>query len=424
MSVTIAGQIDIAGPVGKLLHRRPLHNGTVMQSFAVEPASGDVFVLQVMDGGIRLADEPAALDYPTRKTRGDLCLTRLGTTGTITGHMYLRGFGHGVSLGVENRAGQIWLWTEAESTPNSKNEGYGTAVVSFRYADGDVVDSGTARHTPAYTPDPAARFLTPAVDHSANELILRYTLDGGTHWARYDLAKAAAGVWEQIQRITPAIPADGTDFQGYASHAGVLYTLKGQSLETAPLPGNTWLTAFDWATGAQLDHQHVTAAPGLVWREPEGMAVSVRDGVPHLHFGFACENPGPRTCTVLSLSAAPETDGVKVLTDWQPLELAAGVSPDQHAPQGRLISLAGTTTLQLSGGVKGTFTADTVIATLPDSLTPSVVARATVPRDTTAGGPAVARVEAGTDRQLRLFGGRATNPITWAQLDDVSAVWR
>lgn len=424
MSVTVPGQIDIAGPVGKLLHRRPLHNSTVMQSFGIDPGSGDVFVLQIMEGGLRLPDESAAVDYPTRKAHGDLCLTRLRPTGAIAGHMYLRGFGHGVNLGVENRAGAIWLWTEAASTPNSKNEGYGTAVVSFAYADGDVVDSGTARHTPAYTPDPDARFITPTIDHSAGELVLRYSLAGATTFARYDLAGAAAGDWQELQRIVPAIPADGADFQGYASHAGVLYTLKGQSLDTVPLPGNTYLTAFEWATGAQLDHRHITAGPGLAWREAEGMAVSVRDGVPHLHFGFACEDPGPRTCTVLSLSGAPETDGVKVLTDWQPLALAAGVSADQHAPRARLISLAGTTTLQFSGGVRGPFTTDTRLGTLPDALVPSVTARATVPTGDTPGGPAVARVEVGTDRAVRLYGARATAPIAWAQLDAFHAVWR
>ncbi|MFF5973546.1 hypothetical protein ACFY7C_18670 [Streptomyces sp. NPDC012769] len=424
MSITIPGQIDIAGPVGKLLHRRRLQNGTVMQSFGIDPVSGDVFVLQVMEGGLRLPDEAAAVDYATRKARGDLCLSRLSRTGTLTGHMYLRGFGHGVNLGVENRGGTIWLWTETASLPNSKNEGYGSAVTSFAYGDGDIVDHGTARHTTPYTPDPAARFVTPTIDHGAGELVIRYTLGGVTSYARYDLARATAGDWQVLGRLTPAVPAAGTDFQGYASHAGVLYTLKGQSLDAVPLPGNTYITAFEWATGNQLDHQHITAGPGLVWREAEGMTVSVLDGVPHLHFGFACDDPGPRTCTIMSLSAAPETDGVKVLTDWRPITLAAGVTADQHTPRGRLISLAGTTTLQLSGGVRGTFTADTVIGTLPDSLTPSVVARATVPRDNTAGGASVARVEAGTDRMLRLYGGRSTDPITWAQLDAFSAVWR
>ena len=51
-------------------------------------------------------------------------------------------------------------------------------------------------------------------------------------------------------------------------------------------PGNTYLTAVDWATGTVLDRQFVAAAPGLELREPEGMAVSVRNGVPHLHFGL------------------------------------------------------------------------------------------------------------------------------------------
>ncbi|MFE6101578.1 hypothetical protein ACFVQ4_16615 [Streptomyces laurentii] len=423
MSVIVPGHIDIAGPVGKLLHRRPLHNITVMQSFGLDPVGGDIFVLQIMGGGIRLGGEAAALDYLTRKAHGDLCLTRLNAAGTITGHMYLRGFGHGVNLGVENRAGKIWLWTETASRPNGSNQGYGTAVTSFTYADGDVVDYGTTRHTPPHTPDKDALFVTPTIDQGAGELIVRFYLNGATHWERYDLAKATAGVWEPIQRMTPALPA--ATFQGYASHAGVLYTLQGDAYgPTNPEPGNTYITAISWETGELLDRRLITAAPGLAWREPEGMAVSVRSGVPSLHFGFACEEPGPRTCTLMTLPGDPETDGVKVLTDWRAITLAAGVSADQNAPRGRLISLAGTTFLQLSGGVAGPFTADAVLGTLPDALTPSIPARATVPRDTAGGGPAVARVEVGSDRVLRLFGARTTSPIAWAQLDNFSAVWR
>lgn len=52
-----------------------------------------------------------------------------------------------------------------------------------------------------------------------------------------------------------------------------------------------------------------------------------------------------------------------------------------------------------------------------------MTARANVPRNNN-GGYTVARVEAGTDRELRLFGGRTTNVITWAQLDSFSAAWR
>ncbi|MFI2433331.1 hypothetical protein [Streptomyces sp. NPDC018693] len=423
MSVTQAGRIDIAGPVGKLLHRRRLKNGTVMQSFGIDPLSGDLYVLQVMGGGIQLSDEPAALTWETRKKNGDLCLTRLDPAGEITGYMYLRGFGHGVNLGVENRDGVIRLWTETASRLNrSGTAGYGSAVTSFAFHSETVLDHGSTLHTEPYSPDPAAAFVTPTIDRSANELVLRFNLGDTTHWERYDLDRAAAGDWQPIQRITPAVPADGTDFQGYASHDGVLYTLKGRSLVSAPLPGDTYITAFDWATGALLDHRHITAGPGLDFREPEGMTVSVRDGVPYLHFGFACETEGPRTCTIMSLSGAPETDGVKVLTDWTPIALAAGVTADTHLPQGRLISLGGTTTLQLSGAVKGSFAADTVIATLPDALTPSLTARAGVPRNG-VDGVCVARVEASRDGRLRLYGGRPTNVITWAQLDSFSAVW-
>lgn len=416
-----AEPIDLAGPVGRLLHRRPLKNNTVMQALSIEPVSGDIYVLQIMEGGLRLPDESASLTWVERKARGDLCLSRLNPAGAITGHMYLRGFGHGVNLGVENRDGVVRVWTETASLPNNKGEGYGSAVTSFAFHSGTVLDHGSSKHTLPYTPDPAARFVTPTIDSGANELILRFTLDGATRFERYDLARATAGDWVPLQRITPDIPSDGLDFQGYASHAGVLYTLKGQPLDKAPLPGNTYLTAFDWATGARIAHQHITAAPGLDYREPEGLTVAVRDGVPYLYFGFACD-PGPRTCTIMSLSGAPEIDGVKALTDWLPLTLATGVTVDTHPPRGRVISLGGTTFLQLSGAMKGTFDKDTVLGTLPDALTPSITARATVPRNNTAS-VCAARVEAGDDRTLRLYGGRADNAITWVQLDSFSAAW-
>ncbi|MEU5216568.1 hypothetical protein AB0G79_10265 [Streptomyces sp. NPDC020807] len=422
MSTAISGQIDIAGPVGKLLHRRPLQNATVMQSFGIDPVTGDIYVLQIMEGGLRLSGEPEELPWATRSTNGDLCLTRLSPTGAITGHMYLRGFGHGVNLGVDNRDGVVWLWTETASSPNGENDGFGTAVTSFRFASGTVLDYGSPAHTTPYRPTTNARGVTPTIDRSANELVLRFNLSGVMTFERYDLAKATAGEWVPLQRLSVTLPSTGVDFQGYASHAGVLYTLQGQSLSAAPLPGNAYITAIEWATGAVLDRQHITAGPGLPWREAEGMNVSVRGGVPYLHFGFACEDPGPRTCTILSLSGAPEVDGVKVLTGWQPITLAPGVSVDQNAPRGRLISVAGTTTLQLSGGIKGSFDADAVIGHLPDSLTPSMTARASVPRNNN-GGYVTARVEAGTDRELRLYGGRSTNVITWVQLDSFSAAW-
>ncbi|MEU7110578.1 hypothetical protein [Streptomyces sp. NPDC046182] len=54
---------------------------------------------------------------------------------------------------------------------------------------------------------------------------------------------------------------------------------------------------------------------------------------------------------------------MEVLTDWLPLALAGGVTADGNVPAGRLPGIGGTTTLQRGGGVKGTFSADTVIAT-------------------------------------------------------------
>ncbi|MFI5618673.1 hypothetical protein [Streptomyces sp. NPDC051567] len=424
MSITATDLVDLAGPVGKLVHRRRLINATVMQSFGIDPVTGDVFVLQVAEGQLTLPGDSGPVDGSVRADRGDLAVTRLSPAGAITGSMYLRGFGHGVQMGVEHRAGVSRLWTETAARPTgAENDGYGTAVTHFAFSDGTVLDHGSPKHATPYTPAAGATSVTCTIDPTTNRLIVRFS-SGGMKYEMYDLDRAAAGVWQPLARISQ--PSPNGVFQGYASLGNVLYMLAGQAI--APdnpanrPPGNTYLTAVDWSTGAVLQQQLVTAGQGLVYREPEGMAVSVRGGVPHLHFGFACENPGPRTCTVLSLSQAPGTDGVKVLTDWQTIRLASGVTADVATPRARLISLAGTTTLQLSGGVKGNFSADTVIGTLPDALVPSIVVRGSVPRNN-SDGRCVARVEADTDRNLRLYGGQSTNPITWAQLDSFSATW-
>ncbi|MCB5168460.1 hypothetical protein LG634_27010 [Streptomyces bambusae] len=427
MAVAVDGQIDIAGPVGKLLHRRPLQNTTVMQSFGIDPVTGEVFVLQVVEGGLRLAGESTAPTGAQRRYAGDLCVTRLSAAGAITGHMYLRGFGHGVSMGVEHHDGVSRLWTETDSlpmgsgVPEEEKEGYGTAVTHFEFRNGTVVDRGSALLAAPYRPVAGATNVTCTIDPTTNRVIVRFK-SGSMTFESYDLDRARAGDWVPLARITQP-DAHGV-FQGYASLGGVLYMLAGQAYSaTVAPPGNTWLTAVDWATGAVLDQQFVSAAPGLELREPEGMAVSVRSGVPHVHFGFAGEEPGPRTCTVLSLSGAPEVDGVKVLADWQPIPLASGVAADVRAPQGRLVSIAGTTVLQLSGGVKGTFDSDVRLGTLPDALAPSMAAQGSVPRNNSAG-VCTARAEANSARELWLYGGRTTNPVTWAQLDNFSVVWR
>ncbi|MFF5447672.1 hypothetical protein [Streptomyces sp. NPDC012888] len=427
MSISVEGQIDISGPVGKLLHRRRLYNTTVMQSFGIDPVTGEIFVLQVAEGGLTLPGESGPRTGRQRAYAGDLALTRLDQAGVITGHMYLRGFGHGVSMGVEHHDGVSRLWTETASIPMGANvpeeekEGYGTAVTHFAFRDGAVVDSGSAQLAQPYRPVSGATNVTCTIDPTTNRVIVRFK-SGSMMFESYDLDKARAGDWTPLTRITQP-DAKGT-FQGYASLGGVLYMIAGNGYsDTVKPPGNTYLTAVEWATGAVLDQQFVSAAPGLELREPEGMAVSVRNGVPHVHFGFAGEEPGPRTCTILSLSGAPEVDGVKVLADWQPIPLASGVTADVRAPRGRLVGIAGTTVLQLSGGVKGTFEADTRIGTLPDALAPSMAAQASVPRNN-SGGVCTARAEADSAQQLWLYGGRSTNPITWAQLDNFSAVWR
>ncbi|MER7729095.1 hypothetical protein [Streptomyces sp. NPDC096323] len=120
-------------------------------------------------------------------------------------------------------------------------------------------------------------------------------------------------------------------------------------------------------------------------------------------------------------SAADVPGGISVVQDWQPLTLAAGVTAAVDVPAVRVVKIAGTDFLQMRGGFTGQFTADTVIGTMPTTITVPKVVRAVCPRNNSAGINSC-RVEVHTSGRITVFGGTATNDITWVTLDSYSAV--
>lgn len=120
-------------------------------------------------------------------------------------------------------------------------------------------------------------------------------------------------------------------------------------------------------------------------------------------------------------AAADTTGGIVVVHDWTPLVLAAGVTASADVPAARVIKIAGTDFLQLRGGVNCAFTGDSALGTVPASLPVPKTSRAVCPRNNKAGVNAC-RVEISTAGRITVFGGTATNAITWIALDSYSAV--
>ncbi|MFD3541432.1 hypothetical protein ACFWUQ_18310 [Streptomyces sp. NPDC058662] len=412
--------IDLSGATGKLLQTMPLTKNPAPQAFATDTVNGHVFVLQ-LDGG---TEAPPA---------GNMRLNRLDrTTGEVTGSMYLKGFGHGISMGAEPVGADTYLWTEVGPVyPNDGvSTGFGAAVTRFRFAAGTTLDQAAVPAAQKFSPAGAVK-TGPSVDLAHNTLTICYFKDGVRLFTRYDLARAAQGQWAQVGETftMPEGAETGLTFQGYTVLNGVLYVYQWKKAPVTVYPGTAYITSYALETRQKLDSRVVTGADGLERREPEGLAVEAdpATGRNRLLFGFSDTVPGTtgrRNITVGWYPTVPPVDGVQALTDWEDLALAAGVGvAGGEVPRGRLVAIAGTTYLQLRGRITCGLTGDSVVATLPQSLRPTRTARQNVPRNMNLG-RGVCQLEANRLGELWAYGAAADNAITWIDLDCVSVSWR
>jgi hypothetical protein len=97
-----SAHFDLTQPSYDLFRDAGLFQQTVMQSFTFDNVNRRLFAAQVTNGS-------ASAD------RGDLCVSQLSFAGELLGHMFLTGFGHGVSIGVEPVGSTSYLWTEVDS---------------------------------------------------------------------------------------------------------------------------------------------------------------------------------------------------------------------------------------------------------------------------------------------------------------------
>ncbi|WP_406316158.1 teichoic acid biosynthesis protein C [Streptosporangium sp. NBC_01639] len=292
-AVPRADRFDCAAPGARLLGGVPLHNATVMQSFAFDDANGCLYVVQLVAGGLQLPGEPEPVSGAVRAKDGDLCLTRLDRTGRETGHMYLLGFGHGVQIGAEPQGRGTFLWTEVDSVTDDDISGWGSRLCRFPFVDGSILtrDSpGLVRHVPV----PGADRTTCGTDPVNRRLVMRHRVDGAFRYALYDLNDVRHHRYRPLAEV--AQPELAYSFQGYATYGSYLYLLEGTS---GAAPGNTHLTCVDWRTGAVVDRQFVSDGAEVEFREPEGMAIQVAGPKEvRLCFGFASGVTGDRRANV------------------------------------------------------------------------------------------------------------------------------
>jgi hypothetical protein len=284
-TTTVEGRIDLATPAVRWLWKKDtLHEKTVAQSFAFDEVNKRLYVLQIAPGG---------------RGQGNLCLTKLDYEGNRLGHMYLPGFGHGVSMGVQNASnGTVWIWTEADAP---KGNGYGRGVTRFRFFNGQTRTLGQVkvRH-----PIAGSVNNQPSVCMAGSRIAIRHRVAGKPRYRVWDLDTFIAGDYaDHLADFaqTGAHPDPDIPFQGYALHGDHLYQLAGTAYDEAANPparhGNAYLSCLDIRTGKLLQRERTEAGYSLDHREPEGLAIR-RTGGLRLYMGLASGVEGARRFSV------------------------------------------------------------------------------------------------------------------------------
>lgn len=276
-AIAASPRFDLAAPSYDLFRNRRLHDDTVQQGFAFDSVNKRLFVAQRRNG----SDEKS----------GDLCITELDLAGNYVSAMHLKGFGHGVSFGVEPRGRDSWLWTEVDANSN----GYGTRLGRFKFVRGGSL-SHTSSAIRKYRPVASAVEFTCSIDQVHGLMLVRHHKNGAKYLAAYRMSQATAGDFSEPVAYLKQPSLPGTA-QGYTSYGRYLYYLTGNSYSAAnPRPGNTRLTCVDLNSGAVKQGPVLTkAGESLSFREPEGLAVYRTDsGQARLFLGFASGAGGDR----------------------------------------------------------------------------------------------------------------------------------
>ncbi|MEU1408451.1 Tat pathway signal sequence domain protein [Streptomyces sp. NPDC005728] len=286
-SVTASKRFDLTAASTALLREVQLGSTRVLQSFAFDNTSGHLFTVQLVDSGLQLPGETQTYSGPDREANGDLCVTRLDTSGNVLGTMYLRGFGHGVQIGVESTGSGSYLWTETHNVRSLNSDGttytgWGDRLARFKFANGTVLTADSPAVT-QYTLESGVDRTTCAIDPVNNRLAVRCRVSGAFRFRLYDLAAFKAGGRTALADV--AQPADlqpgyNDTFQGFASYGSYLYLLAGSQYgkDGSVSPnGNTFITSVDWNTGTVTEQKLTKAGYTLSYREPEGMAIQIPD---------------------------------------------------------------------------------------------------------------------------------------------------
>ncbi|NOU94060.1 Tat pathway signal sequence domain protein [Paenibacillus sp. LMG 31456] len=285
--IPVSKKFDLSATDKTLITGKVLTDPTLQQGFAFDNTNNHIYMVQITNAGQKLGTETRTYGSAERSIKGDLTVTKLSAEGTILGNMYLIGFGHGVSIGVEPVGTTAYLWTEVDAVADKSepNNGFGTKIARFPFVDNQVL-LNTDPSITKFAPVSGADRTTVNIDMANGLLTMRYRLNETLfHFSVFNLAEVKAGTYKPL--VTVDQPTGLGVFQGFASYGSYLYLLDGTAynLNTNPT-GNTYITTVNLNTGVQVDRAMINAENSLLFREPEGMAIQIVGTTVRLCFGF------------------------------------------------------------------------------------------------------------------------------------------
>jgi len=381
---------DVGGTPSAIMTNVTLSQSRVHQTAAYEPVKNRYYATQVIDDGVTLPGESGPPPDGTRSARGDLAINELDASGTVLNVMYVRGFDHGQSLGVEDVGGTTRLWISYKAVMTSLGGNtFGRSIAYLPFQAGAVIDV-TDPSISDFTPF-TANSMSPGFDPANNQFGINYNTGSGSRVRIYDLAAWRAQDFSTWLYDFPR--ATFPTFQGWALYGNYVYLRNGDAYsdDNPPPPdgnGNTYWTVQDVRTGSTVRRFQDLTFLNLPYREPEAVGVFLYPAGPQLIYGFAISGPRMNLYGI-SARSIPAEVGIAAAQIGEPdpgIQLTVTVRPDTDVVSWSVVRIVGGITQPLFAGTGPTLADQSVwVDTGPPVCVP-VVYQVTVNRS--GGGPA------------------------------------
>ena len=281
---------------------------TVLQSFDIDPLTGDMYFIQKMSTN-RNNSFNSLYGHPSN--HDGLVVTRVPCT-NIDGYKYTYstniesmeiGYGgHGTNIClVRDKSGQLWIWGGGNATPNDQNDRSATTA-RFKFENGTDLNLNVSKDTEKVkifnVLDAGNEY--PAVDETSRYLCVRTTTSTTDFFHIYDLDDALEGKNTLIKQVSinigdyarPTINNDNGyctwPLQSFDIQGDYIYIVEGtpkdQTNNIEAGKPSIVLSLYNWRTNtyvyrAKVDYGRIN---NLVYGEPQGIVIH------HDEYGHAC----------------------------------------------------------------------------------------------------------------------------------------